>query len=123
MLYFNMQTKVACKFFKWLDRPTCARSVEVLNEIIKMLNEVEDANGTLVARIKDLENENVNCMERQSQKRDDKQMEIIRCLEKENDNYRAREIFDVCFVLVMVYHSVNCLCCTYKMKCSLRYEL
>jgi hypothetical protein len=123
MLYFNIQTKAACKFFKWLDRPTCARSVEVLNEITKMLNEVEDANGTFVARIKDLENENVNCMERQSQKGDNKQMEIIMCLEKENDNYRAREIFDVCFVLVMVYHSVDCLCCTYEMKCSLRYEL
>jgi len=42
--------------------------VEVLNEITKKLNEVEDANGTLVARIKDLENENVSCRVRQSQK-------------------------------------------------------
>jgi archaellum component FlaF (FlaF/FlaG flagellin family) len=44
--------------------------VEVLNEITKKLNEVEDANGTLIARIKDLENENISCMERvrQSQK-------------------------------------------------------
>jgi len=87
MLYFNKQTKAGCKFFKWLDKPTCARGVEVLNEITKKLNEVEDANGTLVARIKDLERV------RQSQKGDDKQMEIIRCLEKENDNYRAREKF------------------------------
>jgi hypothetical protein len=69
--------------------------VEVLNEITKKLNEVDDANGTLVARIKDLENENVSCLERvrQSQKWDDKQMEIIKCLEKENGNYRAREKF------------------------------
>jgi len=95
MLYFSIQIKATCKFFKWLDKPTCAKGVEVLNEITKKLNEVEDANGTLVARIKDLENENVSCMERvrQSQKGDDKQMEIIRCLEKENDNYRAREKF------------------------------
>jgi hypothetical protein len=69
--------------------------VEVLNEITKKLSGLEDANGTFVARIKDLENENVSCMERvrQSQKGDDKQMEIIRCLGKENDNYRARDKF------------------------------
>jgi hypothetical protein len=74
MLYFNIQTKATCKFFKWLDKPTCVRGVEVLNEIIKKLNKKDDANGTLVARIKDLENENVSCMERvrQSQKGDDK---------------------------------------------------
>jgi hypothetical protein len=84
MLYFNVQTKATCKFFNWLDKPTCVRGVEVLNEITKKLNEVEDANGTLVTRIKDLENENASCMERvrQSQKEDDKQMEIIRCLKK-----------------------------------------
>lgn len=37
---------------------------------------MEDANGTLVVRIKDLENENDICEERvrQSQKGDDKQM-------------------------------------------------
>jgi hypothetical protein len=95
MLYFNIQTKAACKFFKWLDKPTCARGVEVLHEITKKLNKVEDANGALVARIKDLENEKVSCMERvgQSQKRNEKQMEIIRYLEKENDNYRAIEKF------------------------------
>jgi predicted transcriptional regulator len=95
MLYFNIQTKAVCKFFKWLDKPTCARAAEVLNEITKKLNKVEDANGTLVARIKDLENENDSCMERvrQSQKEDDKQIEIIRCLEKQNDNYRARDKF------------------------------
>jgi septal ring factor EnvC (AmiA/AmiB activator) len=90
-----IQTKAACKFFKCLDKPTCARGVEVLNEITKKLNKVEDANGTLVAMIKDLENENVSSMKkvRQSQKGDDKQMEIIRCLEKENDNYKAIEKF------------------------------
>ncbi|XP_062172018.1 pentatricopeptide repeat-containing protein At5g04780, mitochondrial-like [Alnus glutinosa] len=87
--------KVACIFFKWLDKPTCARGVEVLNKIAKKLTEVEDANGTLVARIKDLENDNISCMERVRQplKGDDRQMEIIRCLEKENDNYRARDKF------------------------------
>jgi len=95
MLYFNIQRKAACNFFKGLDKPTCAKGVEVLNEITKKLNEVEDANGTLVARIKDLENKNVSYMERVRQplKGDDRQMEIIRCLEKENDNYRAREKF------------------------------
>jgi DNA-binding transcriptional regulator GbsR (MarR family) len=25
-----MQTKSACKFFKWLDKATCTRGVEVL---------------------------------------------------------------------------------------------
>jgi hypothetical protein len=47
--------------------------VEVLNKITKKLNEVDYENGTLVARIKDLENENDSCMERvrQSQKGDD----------------------------------------------------
>jgi len=73
MLYFNIQTKAAWKIFKWLDKPTCARGVEVLNKITKKLNEVDYENGTLVARIKDLENENDSCMERvrQSQKGDD----------------------------------------------------
>jgi septal ring factor EnvC (AmiA/AmiB activator) len=93
LLYFNIQTKATYKFFKWMDKPTCARSVEVLHEITKKVNEVEDENGTLVARIKDAENENESCMEmvKQLQKRDDKHMEIINCLEKENDNYRAKD--------------------------------
>jgi hypothetical protein len=86
MLYFNMQTKAACKFFKWLDKPTCARGVKVLDEITKKLNKAEDANGTMAVRIKDLVNENVSCMERVRQS-------IIRCLEKENDSYRRREKF------------------------------
>jgi uncharacterized LabA/DUF88 family protein len=79
---------------------------------------VEDGNGTLVARIKDFENENESCMERvrQLQKRNDKHMEIINCLEKKNDNYRAKEkFFYECFVIVMVYHVVDCLSCTYEM--------
>jgi len=86
--------------------------VEVLNEITKKLNEVEDANGTLVARIKDLENENVSCMERvrQSQKGDDKQMEIIRCLEKENDNYRAREKFFM-YALFLSWFTILLIAC------------
>jgi septal ring factor EnvC (AmiA/AmiB activator) len=117
MLYFNIQTKAACKFFKWLDKPTCAKGVEVLNEITKKLNEVEDANGTLVARIKDLENENVRCMERvrQSQKGDDKQMEIIRCLEKENDNYRAREKFFM-YALFLSWFTILLIACVALMK-------
>jgi hypothetical protein len=45
---------------------------------------------------------------------DDKHMEIIKCLEKENDIYRARENFYVCFVVVMVCNVVSCLCCTFK---------
>jgi len=115
LLYFNIQTKATYKFFKWMDKPSCARSVEVLHEITKKVNEVEDENGTLVARIKDAENENESCMEmvkqlqkrddkhmeiincvesvKQLQKRDDKHMEIINCLEKENDNYRAKDKF------------------------------
>jgi ABC-type histidine transport system ATPase subunit len=52
-----MQTKSACKFFKWLDKPTCARGVEVLKQIMKKVNDLKDENGTLVTRTKDLENE------------------------------------------------------------------
>lgn len=117
MLHFNMQTKAACKFFKWLDKPTCARGVEVLDEITKKLNEVEDANGTLVARVKDLENENVSCMERvrQSQNWDDKQMEIIRCLEKENDSYRTREKF-LMYALFLSWFTILLIACVALMK-------
>jgi hypothetical protein len=45
--------------------------------------------------MKDLENERESCMERvrQLQKGDDKRIEIINYLEKENVNYRAREKF------------------------------
>jgi DNA-binding transcriptional regulator GbsR (MarR family) len=88
-----MQTKSACKFFKWLDKPTCARGVEVLKQIMKNINDLNDENGTLVARMKDLENEMESCMERakQLEKVDDKHMKIIKCLEMENGIYRARE--------------------------------
>jgi septal ring factor EnvC (AmiA/AmiB activator) len=91
--------------------------VELLNEITKKLNKVEDANSTLVARIKDLENENVSCMEmvRQSQKGDDKQMEIIRCLEKENDNYRAREKF-LMYALFLSWFTILLIACVALMK-------
>jgi hypothetical protein len=117
MLYFNIQTKATYKFFKWLDKPTCAKGVEVLNEITKKLNEVEDANGILVARIKDLENENVSCMKsvRQSQKRDNKQMEIIRCLVKENDNYRAREKF-LMYALFLSWYTILLIACVTLIK-------
>jgi hypothetical protein len=117
MLYFNIQRKAACNFFKWLDKPTCARGVEVLNEITKKLTEVEDVNGILVARIKDLENENIGCMERVRQplKRDDRQMEIIRCLEKENDNYRARENFFM-YALFLSWFTILLIVCVALMK-------
>lgn len=62
-----MKSKTACKFFKLLDKPTCARSVKVLNEITEIVNELEDENSPLVARIKDLNNENDSCIERVKQ--------------------------------------------------------
>jgi hypothetical protein len=79
LLYFNIQTKAACQFFRWLDKPTCVRSVEVLAEITKKVNDQDDENGRCMARIKDLKNENDSCMEKvkQLQKGDDKHMEII----------------------------------------------
>jgi predicted nuclease with TOPRIM domain len=88
-----MQTKSTCKFFKWLNKPTCARGVEVLKQIMKKVNDLKDENGTLLARMKDLENEMESCMKRakQLEKADDKHMEIIKCLQKENSIYRARE--------------------------------
>jgi hypothetical protein len=95
LIYFNIQTKAAWKFFKWNDNSTCAKGEKVLKEIIKKVTELEDENGNLVARMKDLENERDSWMEkvRQLQKGDEKCMEIINCLEKENVNYRAREKF------------------------------
>jgi hypothetical protein len=91
--------------------------VKVLNEITKKLNEVEDANGTLVARIKYLENENANCMERVRQplKGDDRKMEIIRCLEKENDTYRSREKF-LMYALFLSWFTILLTACVAHMK-------
>jgi ABC-type hemin transport system ATPase subunit len=45
------------KFFKLLDKPTCARGVEVLKQIMKNVNDLNDENGTLVTMMKDLEKE------------------------------------------------------------------
>jgi uncharacterized coiled-coil DUF342 family protein len=88
--------------------------VEVLKQIIKKVNNnLKDEN--LVAGIKELKNENGSCMERvkQLEMGGDKHMEIIKCLEKENDIYRQarKEFFYVCFVVVTVYNVVGCLCC------------
>jgi hypothetical protein len=97
-----MQTKSACQFFKWLDKPTCARGVKVLKQIMKKVNDLKDGNGTLVARMKDLENEMESCIERAKQlgKADDKHMEIIKCLQKKNGIYRAREKNFMCALLL-----------------------
>jgi predicted nucleic acid-binding Zn-ribbon protein len=78
-----------------MDKPTCARGVEVLAEITKKIKDLGDENDRCMARIKDLENEIDSCMERVKhlQKGNDKHMEIVKCLEKENDIYRAREKF------------------------------
>jgi hypothetical protein len=71
----------------------------------------------MVVRIKDLENENVSCMERvrQSQKGDDKQTEIIRCLEKENDSYRRREKFFM-YALFLSWFTILLIACVALMK-------
>jgi len=71
----------------------------------------------MVVRIKDLENENVSCMERvrQSQKGDDKQIEIIRCLEKENDSYRRREKFFM-YALFLSWFTILLIACVALMK-------
>jgi hypothetical protein len=116
MLYSNIQTKAACRFFNWLDKLTCTKGVEVLAEMTKKVNDLEAKNDRCMARIKDLENENDSCMEmvKHLQKGNDKHMKIIKCLEKKNGIYRARDkkIY-VCFVVVMVYNVIGCLCCTY----------
>jgi len=52
---------------------------------------------------------------RQSQKGDDKQMEIIRCLEKENDNYRARENFFM-YALFLSWFTILLIVCVALMK-------
>jgi hypothetical protein len=70
-----------------------------------------------VARIKDLENENDSCMERvrQLQKGDDKRMEIINCLEKQNVNYRAREKF-LMYALFLSWVTMLLIGCVALMK-------
>jgi hypothetical protein len=97
--------------------------VEVLNEMTEKVNFLDNENDKCMTRIKEMENINDNCMERVNQlhKGDDKHMKIIKCLEKENDSYMARENFYVCVVVVIVYHIVDCLCCTFEMNYSLRY--
>jgi hypothetical protein len=73
---------------------------------MKKVNDLNDENDILVAMMKDLENE----MERakQFEKADDKQMEIIKCLENENGIYRAREKYFMyafllsCFTMLLV---------------------
>jgi hypothetical protein len=62
MIYSNMQRKESCRFFKWLDKPTCERGMEVLPELLKNVKELENENDSCLARIKDLENENDSCM-------------------------------------------------------------
>ena len=72
-----------------------------------------------IARVEDILNENDNYLTRvkQIQNEDVIHVENIQELEKENAIFRAREIFFyVCFVFIMVYDVVGCLCCTYKMK-------
>jgi mannosyltransferase OCH1-like enzyme len=108
LLYFNIQTKVACRFFKWLDKPTCATGMEVLTEITKNVNELEDENGKYMARIRDLENENDICMERlkQLQKGDDKHMTLIKYIERRKMTSIWQEIHFLCM-----------LCCFYDLQC------
>lgn len=69
---------------------------------MKKVNNLNDENETLVARKKDLENEIESCIERAKQlgKADDKHMEIIKCLQKENDIYRAKEKIFMCALLL-----------------------
>lgn len=82
--------------------------MEVLTEITKKVNNLDDENGRCMARIKDLKNENDSCIERvkQLQKGDDKHIEIIKYLEKENDIYKVRE--------KKIY---ACFCCCHSLQC------
>jgi hypothetical protein len=52
---------------------------------------------------------------RQPLKGDDRQMEIIRCLEKENDNYRAREKFFM-YALFLSGFTILLIACVALMK-------
>ncbi len=86
--------------------------MDVLVEITKKVNDLEDENVNLVAKMKDLENEKESCMERvkQLEKKNEKHMEIIKCLEKENDIYRAREIFFM-YVLLLSWFTMLLVAC------------
>jgi hypothetical protein len=53
MLYSNIEKKEACRFFKWLDKPICARGMEVLAELTTKVKNLEDENDNYMAMIKD----------------------------------------------------------------------
>lgn len=64
MLYSNIEKKEACRFFKWLNKQTCARDMKVLAELTKKVKNLEDENDNYMAMIKDLENEIDSCEKR-----------------------------------------------------------
>jgi hypothetical protein len=111
LLYFSIQTKAACRFFRWLDKPTCARGVEVLNEM-KKINFLDDENDKCMERIKELENINDSCMQmvNQLQKEDYKHMETIKCLKKENNSYRGRENFFM-YAMLLSWFTILLIAC------------
>jgi hypothetical protein len=67
--------------------------------------------------MKDLENEIESCMERtkQLEKADDKHMEIIKCLQKENGIYRAREIIFM-YALLLSWFTMLLVACVALLK-------
>jgi len=52
MLYTNMQKKEACRFFKWLDKRTCARGIKIFAELTTKVKDLENENDRRMARIK-----------------------------------------------------------------------
>jgi hypothetical protein len=118
VLFFSTQAKAAYRFFKWLDKPTCAMGVEVLNEMTEKVNFLDNENDKCMARIKELENINDNCMERVNQlhKGDDKHIKIIKCLEKENDSYKARDKFFMYALSLLSLFTILLIACVALLK-------
>jgi hypothetical protein len=100
-----------------VDKPTCVKGVEVLKQIMTQVNDLKDENGILVTMMKDLENEMETCMERAKQlgKADNKHMEIIKCLEKENCIYRAREK-KIMYALLLSWFTMLLVACVTLLK-------
>ncbi|XP_058198398.1 uncharacterized protein LOC131313922 [Rhododendron vialii] len=56
----NYKTNCKCKFFDWIDPPTCTRGMDFGNHVIKMLRKVEAENAALKDKMQKIERENAD---------------------------------------------------------------
>lgn len=90
-----MQGTPACRNFHWRDPPTCQRGLEVLPELLKKINNLENENDSFLERVNMVSKENSNYIARVKELEDeaDSYSEKVDHLLKENDTYRSREQF------------------------------